>query len=248
MRCLNLNPWDVSPEEAERIQEGLAKRIILEDSPGKIETVAGCDTSFSPNGNEAYAAVIILKFPELVSLEQVRVKVAMRFPYIPGLLTFREGPALLSAFEKIKREPDLIIFDGQGIAHPRRMGLATHLGILLDKPSIGCAKTHLFGRFDNVIEKGKGSYTLLKENGKTLGAVLRTRQNVKPLFVSPGYKITLKRSIELILCLCPKFRLPEPLRLAHILSRGLFVDKQGKMSYTCNSRLICRGEKNEKTN
>lgn len=220
MRYLDLHPWEVSPKEAAQIQKELAKRIVLEDIPGKIEMVAGADASFSPSGKVSYGAVVILSFPELIPIEQVRVKAPIKFPYVPGLFTFREGPVLLEAFERIKKEPDLIVFGGQGIAHPRKMGLATHMGILLDKPSIGCAKTHLWGRFNESVGEEKGSYTLLREkNGDVLGAALRTRSNVKPVFISPGHKMTLERSIDLILKLCPKFRLPEPLRLAHTLSK-----------------------------
>ncbi|MBU1487145.1 deoxyribonuclease V [bacterium] len=221
MKHLNLHPWEVSPKEAIRIQLELAKKIVLKDTPAKIKTVAGADVSFSPGGEVAYGAVVVLNFPDLSPIEEVRVKAPLKFPYIPGLLTFREGPILLQTFERVKEKPDLIVFGGQGIAHPRRMGLATHMGVLLDKPSIGCAKTHLWGRFDEKkVEEEKGSYTLLKEKkGDVLGAVLRTRSGVKPVFISPGHKITLKHSIDIILKICPKFRLPEPLRLAHTLSK-----------------------------
>jgi len=136
------------------------------------------------------AGVVIFKFPNLKTIERQSFISTVNFPYIPGLLTFREGPSLLAAFKKIKNDPDIILFDGQGIAHPRRMGIATHLGLFLDKPTIGCAKSKLSGKYTSVGE-GKGDYTLLKEGKEVLGAVLRTRRKVKPIFISPGYKIDL---------------------------------------------------------
>jgi len=218
MRYFNLHSWEVNYKEAIQIQLELAKKIIIKDTPLNIKRVAGADVSFKDD--VAYGAVVILEFLDLSLIEQIRVEMPVKFPYIPGLLTFREGPVLLKAFEKVTKEPDIIVFEGQGIAHPRRMGLATHMGILLDKPSIGCAKTYLWGRCDKKVGKEKGSYTLLRgEKEDVLGAVLRTRAGVKPVFVSPGYKMTFEYSIEIILRLCPKFRLPEPLRLAHTLSK-----------------------------
>lgn len=145
------------------------------------------------------------------------------FPYLPGLLTFREGPLILRIWEKIENKPDIIIFDGQGIAHPRRMELATHLGILLNKPSIGCAKTHLYGEYDNPPDI-KGKYKYIKENNEVIGAVLRTKNGVKPVFVSPGNLINLDLSIEIILKCMKNYRLPEPLRLAHLSSNQLRND------------------------
>jgi len=136
------------------------------------------------------AGVVIFKFPNLKTIERQSFISTVNFPYIPGLLTFREGPSLLAAFKKIKNDPDIILFDGQGIAHPRRMGIATHLGLFLDKPTIGCAKSKLSGKYTSVGEE-KGDYTLLKEGKEVLGAVLRTRRKVKPIFISPGYKIDL---------------------------------------------------------
>ena len=143
----------------------------------------------------------------------------MRFPYIPGLLTFREGPAILAALEHLTTAPDLLVFDGQGIAHPRRCGLASHIGLLLDMPSIGCAKTKLSGRHKEPLSE-KGSYSYLKEGEETIGAVVRTRSKVKPLFVSIGHRINLNDSINIVLKCCPKYRLPETTRRADKLARG----------------------------
>jgi len=225
MEYLNLHSWEVTTEEAREIQFELAKKILLKDIGQKFEIVAGADVSYSLNGKIAYGAVVVLALLDLTLIEKVRIEKGVKFPYIPGLLTFREGPALLEAFSKIKNEPDIILFDGQGIAHPSRMGLATHMGIILNKPSIGCAKTHLWGKIEGEISREKGSYTLIKEeNDELLGVLLRTRNKVKPVFVSPGYKITLDNAIKIILQLCPRFRIPQPLRLAHTLSKKGSID------------------------
>jgi deoxyribonuclease V len=159
--------------------------------------------------------VIIFKFPNLKIIERQSFVASINFPYIPGLLTFREGPSILSAFKKIKNEPDIILFDGQGIAHPRRMGIATHLGLFLNRPTIGCAKSRLSGKYTSVGEQ-KGDYTPLKEGEEVLGVVLRTRKGVKPIFLSPGHKIDLPNSIEIVLKCIVKYRLPLPVREAHI--------------------------------
>lgn len=215
----DLHPWDVSPKMALEIQRDLVKRVILNGPLKRIRVVGGADVSYS--GNTCWGAVVLLSFPELEIIEEVRVKTTVNFPYIPGLLTFREGPPLIEAFNRIRGRPDVMIFGGQGIAHPRRMGLATHMGILLDIPSIGCAKTHLWGRFDGNVGKKRGSYTLLKGmEGDVIGALVRTREMVSPVFVSQGHKIGLEECIKTILSLCPKYRLPEPLRIAHSLAKG----------------------------
>jgi deoxyribonuclease V len=216
MKVLNLHPWDVTEEEAIQIQKRLSFRLSLKNNFTKIEKVAGADVSYSEN-RSCSAAVVV----DIHSKRVVERRVAFsdcRFPYVPGLLTFREGPGLCYVFESIKEEPDLIIFSGQGIAHPRRMGIAAHLGILLDKPTIGCAKSRLIGEFCPDIPKEKGSYRLLKDRGEVVGAVLRTRANINPLFVSPGHHIDIPQTIKVVLSLC-KYRLPEPLRLAHTLSK-----------------------------
>ena len=157
---------------------------------------------------------------QLEVLEEQYTTGSLKFPYIPGLLTFREGPLLIEAFKKIKIELDVIIFDGQGIAHPKRLGLATHMGILLDKPTIGCAKSRLIGTYEEP-EKGNGSYNLLKDSGEVIGAVLRTKEDVSPVFISPGHRIDLKSSIEIVLKCLRNHRLPEPTRQAHLLVNKL---------------------------
>lgn len=210
----------VSPKEAIQLQKQLKKKIILRKSFRRVDRIAGVDVSFSRKNNRICAAVVVVSFPELKVIDSVRQKGIVKFPYIPGLLTFREGPIIISALNKLKTKPDVIIFDGQGIAHPRRMGIATHLGILLDKPTVGCAKSLLWGKFSEPANK-KGVYSSLfdSKTGEVIGAVVRTRKDVKPVFVSSGYKIDLNSAVKLILTCSPKFRIPQPLRLAHQLSK-----------------------------
>ncbi|MEW6102224.1 MAG: endonuclease V [bacterium] len=214
-KYFNLHPFDVAIDEAKRIQKNLAKRIVLKKIEQEVVSVAGVDVAF--RDEYGCCAIVVLNFPELKVVEEVKLKTKVGFPYIPGFLSFREGPCILEAIKGLKSEPNLFLFDGQGIAHPRKMGLATHIGILLDKPSIGCAKSHLFGDFGK-IDKKKGSFCFIKKNKEAIGIVLRTRDNVAPVFASPGYKITLEETKEFILKLSLKFRIPEPLRLAHSLS------------------------------
>ena len=213
MKYLNLHSWEVNPQEAIKIQKDLKSKISLKKSFSKIDKIAGADVSYYKN--KMIAGVIVFEFPNLKAIEKQSFISPVNFPYIPGLLTFREGPSILAAFKKIKNEPDIILFDGQGIAHPRRMGIATHLGLFLDKPTIGCAKSRLSGKYTSVGEE-KGDYAPLKEGEEILGAVLRTRKKVKPIFVSPGYKIDLPNSIEIVLKCIVKYRLPVPVRETHI--------------------------------
>ncbi|MCD5401710.1 deoxyribonuclease V [candidate division NPL-UPA2 bacterium] len=212
MNYRELHSWGVSPEEALRIQRELKREIIAERSFDEIRKIAGADISFSRE--EAYAGVIIFSFPDFWIIEKRQAVKKITFPYIPGLLAFREGPALLSAFEQMETEPDLIIFDAQGLAHPRRMGLATHLGIILDKPSIGCAKSRLVGHYEPP-EETVGSHSLLEDGGEIIGAVVRTKEGVSPVFVSLGHRLDLETSIKVVLECCRGYRLPEPSRQAH---------------------------------
>ena len=179
--------------------------------------VAGADVTFKRG--KAIGVVIVLNYPEFKIIEQVRQVAKIPYPYIPGLLTFREGPVLEKCFKALKSEPDVIIFDGQGIAHPRNMGIATHLGILLDKRTVGCAKTRLWGKYRKPA-KSRGSFSyLLDSEGRKLGAVLRTKDFVKPVYISPGQRMDISSSIKIILLCARKYRLPEPIRLAHQLAR-----------------------------
>ena len=215
----NHHPWDLTPKEAIAAQKHLAGKV-LRRSGNDIEdaaTVAGVDTHF--HQGLAIAAVVVIRLSDLATVDQATAVNKIRFPYIPGLLTFREGPAILSALSHLTTVPDLLIFDGQGIAHPRRCGLASHIGLLLDMPSIGCAKTRLWGRYE-APHINKGSYTYLEDSGEIIGAVVRTRSKVKPLFVSIGHRIGLHDSINLVLQCCSRYRLPETTRRADKLARS----------------------------
>jgi deoxyribonuclease V len=213
-----LHPWKVNVEEAIQIQENLRNRITLENTFTEVRTIGGADVAYSEDRNFLFAAIVALSFPKMEPLYSATARGEIPFPYIPGLFSFREGPILIRAFRKLKRRPDVMIYDGQGIAHPRGIGLASHMGLWLDLPSIGCTKTPLL---DDFIYPGlsKGSFELIRREGKEVGAVLRTKENIKPLFVSLGHRIDLQTSIQIVLTTCPRFRIPEPLRRAHELSR-----------------------------
>ena len=181
---------------------------------GKVALVAGVDVGFEENGRITRAAVVILEFPSLVMRESSIARLPTSFPYVPGLLSFREMPAVLEAMASIENKPDLLICDGQGIAHPRRIGIASHLGLLTGLPSIGVGKTRLIGTHDPV-KDAKGAWVPLWHNGECIGAVLRTRKGVKPVFISPGHKISLETAINYVMECITRFRLPETIRMAH---------------------------------
>ena len=192
---------------------GKVRHTPLTKSP---ELIAGLDCAFSRDGKRIVAAAVVLKMPDLALIETTHAVRKTEFPYIPGLLSFREAPVCIGAVEKIKSKPHLFIIDGQGIAHPRRLGLAAHLGLFFNKPTIGCAKSRLIGTFKEPASE-KGTFTELKDKDQIIGAVVRTRTNVKPLFVSVGNKCTLEDAVEITLSCVVKYRLPEPTRLAHQL-------------------------------
>lgn len=217
MKLKNIHTWDLKPGQAISLQNQLKKKIKLRKYSLTPKLIAAADVAFKKG--KAFGAVVIMNYPEFRVIESVRKIAKISYPYIPGLLTFREGPVLEKCFRATKFEPEVIIFDGQGIAHPRNMGLATHLGILLDKPTIGCAKTHLFGDYLEPKKFRSAFSYLLDKQKRKIGVVLRTRDNVKAVFVSAGYKIDLMNSIRIILLCTKKYRLPEPLRLAHQLTR-----------------------------
>ena len=213
MEYRRLHPWDITPAKARRLQERLRSQLIFANPSPRVRSVAGADAAY--DGGKSYGAVVVFSYPELEILEQSLAVREDSFPYIPGLLSFREGPVLLDCFSALGSEPDLLIFDGQGVAHPREFGLASHLGLLLDRPAIGCAKHRLCGRAGEP-GKARGSWTpLLDPEGRPIGCALRTRDNVRPVFISPGHKITLEQCRKIILAACAGFRLPEPLRRAH---------------------------------
>ena len=206
--------WDVEPSEAFAIQQQLRGRIVSKDDFGAIRWVGGVDIGFEDDGATTRAAAVVLGFPDLQLHEHVMVRRPTSYPYIPGLLSFREVPAALEALAALGTRPDLLLCDGQGLAHPRRFGLACHLGLLSDIPAVGAAKTHLFGTYDPVGEE-RGSWQPMRDRNEVIGAALRTRRGTKPLFVSIGHRIGLASAIDLVLACTPKYRLPETTRWAH---------------------------------
>lgn len=219
MLIQRLHKWPETIEDAIALQNTLREKVRTETSEVALESlrlVAGADVSSSKKDDNIYAAVILFSYPSLDVIEKSVISGKTRFPYIPGLLSFREGPVLINAFRKLTRMPELAIFDGQGIAHPAGLGLATHLGLILDIPTIGCAKKRLVGEYKEPLLR-QGSFSPLIYNGIEVGAVLRTKDHVRPLFVSPGYKMDIKESIRIVLALSRGYRLPEVIRQAHIL-------------------------------
>lgn len=217
MKIRQRHPWDLAPKEAMALQSRLATEIVLRDQLGPVRHVAGVDVGFEDNGATTRAAVAVLAFPSLQLETSVIARKPTCFPYVPGLLSFREVPAVLAAMEQLDVLPDLLLCDGQGIAHPRRLGIASHLGLLLDVPSIGVAKTRLVGKHDEVPDK-RGTWVPLRDVNETIGAVLRTRQGVKPLYVSPGHRIGLESAIAWVMACLTRYRLPETTRWAHRLA------------------------------
>lgn len=210
--------WDLSIRQAMALQKKWAPKVIRNNQrPSNVSTVAGIDVAYGDGW--AVAAVAVLHYPELTLQERGLGGCPATFPYLPGLLSFREGPAVITALERLTTLPDLIIFDGQGIAHPRRLGLASHMGLLLDVPTLGCAKTCLCGHFTPPDDK-RGAYTFLIHRSEVIGAVLRTRRHVKPLFVSIGHRIDLSSVVQIVLNCCKGYRLPEPVRIAHQLAQS----------------------------
>jgi len=214
----DLHPWNVTCKEAMGIQQDLRKSLILHDKnfPEPINIIAGADISYSKHSDLFYAAVILMEFPSLDIIEEGTGIERAPFPYIPGLLSFREGPAFLKIFEHLHHVPDVVIFDGQGIAHPRGVGLASHMGLFLDIPTIGCAKKRLAGRHGEVGHH-VGDYADLILDDEIVGTVLRTKKKVKPIFVSPGHLIGIRKSADIVLDCCRGYKLPEPTRRAHLL-------------------------------
>lgn len=204
--------WPDNVSEARKLQEELRLGIRVEPLSGKPSYIAGCDASYS--GNRVIGAVCLYRYPELEFVKEAVVEKQCGFPYVPGYLSFREGYVLMEAIKKLNRRPDLLIFDGQGIAHPRGMGIAAHLGVLLDIPSIGCAKSRLVGTFREP-GRGKGARSAIMIDGFKAGMVLRTRKNVKPVFVSPGHMMDIEGAVDIVLQCTSRYRLPEPLRCAH---------------------------------
>jgi len=216
MKITGLHKWNLSYSQARELQTQLAGRVEFKPIAGNPKLIAGLDCAFSKNGQKIFACVVVLTFPNFELIETKNSVRKVNFPYIPGLLSFREAPACIAAVEKLKNEPDIFMVDGQGIAHPRRLGIAAHLGLFFDKPTIGCAKSRLIGTFEEVPAE-KGFYSFLKDGDEIIGSVVRTRTGVKPVFVSVGHKCTLEDAVKWTIKCAVRYRLPEPARLAHQL-------------------------------
>lgn len=216
MKIQQLHKWNLTIKEAVELQNKLAKKILIQPLKSQVELIAGCDVAFKKNSNEATAGITILSFPELKLLSRIVVNTKVKFPYIPGFLSFREIPVLLKAFVKLNDKIDLLFVDGYGIAHPRKFGIASHLGILLDLPTIGCGKTYLLGDY-KLPDLEAGSFTKLTYKDEIVGAVVRTKTGVKPIFASIGNRINLEQTIEFTIKSCKGYRIPEPIRQAHLL-------------------------------
>jgi deoxyribonuclease V len=215
-----LHAWDLPPNEAVKVQNTLREKLVLAWDGRAITTIGGVDMSLT--GEKAHAAIAVFQYPDLKPVEAVTADAPLVFPYIPGLLAFREGPAVLAAWEQLQTKPDLLMFDGQGIAHPRGLGIASHMGLWLERPTIGVAKSRLYGRH---AEPGpnKGDTAELHDERnpqQIIGAVLRTRERGNPLYISPGHLIDLPHALEFVLHCATGYRLPEPTRWAHKVAAG----------------------------
>jgi deoxyribonuclease V len=207
------HPWDLTPQAAARLQLELRERIKMKRDFGRIRTVAGADIALDKAMNMGYAGVIVYSFPDGVELERQSAARPLTFPYVPGLLVFREGPVLLAALEKLRTDPDLIFLDAHGYSHPRRFGLASHMGVILNQPAIGCAKSVLVGRYDDPANE-TGAWTPLIDGNEIIGAALRTRRNTRPVFISVGHRIDLETAVEFATACTDGFRIPGPTRTA----------------------------------
>lgn len=217
MQITPRHDWNLTPDAAIALQQSLRQEIITVDQLGEVKTVAGIDVGFEDGGDTTRAAVVVLSFPELQRQEQAIARRPTEFPYIPGLLSFREVPAVLDALAKLTITPDLLLCDGQGTAHPRRFGIACHIGLLVNLPAIGVGKSLLVGKHGDVPDV-KGAWVPLVHRGETIGAVLRTRVGTKPLYISPGHRISLETAIDYVMRCTTKYRLPETTRAAHKLA------------------------------
>jgi deoxyribonuclease V len=204
-------PWNVAPAQARSIQLALRERVEVKDRIGEVRYVAGADVALDQNRGQAVAGVVIYRFPGMEEVEREWAESPLNFPYIPGLLSFRELPAILAAFERVRIEPDLIFYDGHGYAHPRRFGIACHLGVALDCPTIGCAKSRLIGTHADPPER-RGRWVPLVDKGEPIGAVLRTRTRIKPIYVSIGHRVSLERAIDFVMAVAGAYRIPRPTR------------------------------------
>ena len=217
MKACPAHSWPRTVDEARAIQESLRGRVIGRDRFRSVSRIAGLDASYDQAAGLTYAAVAVVEFPDLQLAEQRGARRKTRFPYVPGYLSFREAPALLSALARLRQGPDLILRDGHGLAHPRRFGLACHVGVLSDLPAIGVAKSRLIGTHGPVPED-RGKWVPLYDGNSVIGAVVRTRVSTRPLYVSIGHRVSLETAVDLVLRCTPRYRLPEPCRRAHALA------------------------------
>ncbi|MDT7541083.1 MAG: deoxyribonuclease [Acidobacteriota bacterium] len=217
-----LHEWGLAPREAVELQKSLRERVRIAPLRKKIRTVAGADISFNKFSPVVWAGIVVLRLPSLEVVEEVGVVSETQFPYVPGLLSFRETPSVLEAWAKLKTEPDAVMFDGQGIAHPRRVGIASHVGLLINRPTFGCAKSVLVGKYEEPdAERGSWSPMIDPKNDETVGAALRTKTRTHPIYVSPGHLIDLEGAIKLTLACDGGYRQPEPTRRAHLLVNAM---------------------------
>lgn len=214
-----MHDWNLKPGAAVALQRELAQHVIREDELGEVRFIAGVDMAINEESGMARAAVVLLSYPDLVMQERHIYEEPLRMPYIPGLLSFREAPCVLGAFARLRQQPELVMVDGQGIAHPRRLGIASHLGLWLELPTIGCAKSILTGHSASLGEEA-GACVPLIDAGETIGMVVRTRTGVKPMIISLGHRISLETSVRYVLACCRGYRLPEPTRQADKLSKN----------------------------
>ncbi len=215
MKVHPLHSWDLTAEEAVALQLRLASQVVTAPTLRSCKLIAGADISYNRFSPIFFAGVVVLRTDDLSVVEKRGVRMEVTFPYVPGLLTFREAPGLLETFARIQSEPDAVMCDGQGIAHPRGLGVASHMGLFLDVPCIGCAKSRLVGRYE---EPGReaGSTSPLHLGKKVIGSVVRTKTGVQPVYVSPGNRIDLESSVHWVLATCKGYRIPEPTRQAHL--------------------------------
>jgi deoxyribonuclease V len=229
MKTILRTRWDVTPRAAVRLQLAWRERVETQDRYGALNYVAGADLAFDPKTNLAFAGVIVYRLPALEEVERRMARRKLRFPYVPGLLSFRESPVLLAAFARLRTEPDVILVDGHGMAHPRRFGIACHLGLLLDRPTIGCAKSILVGDAEELGARG-GSTAALMDKGEKVGVVLRTRDNVRPIYVTIGHRVSLESAVSIVTQCLDGFRIPKPTREADHWVRDLRRAYQEKSS------------------
>ena len=239
MNLVSLHAWDVDAQEAIEIQRHLASRVRAEDDfPAPPRYVAGVDISPPDAEGNAVGAAVVLDLPELDIAEVKVFQGKPGFPYVPGLLSFREAPLVLGALERLTIQPDMILADGQGLAHPRRFGIACHLGLLTDTPTIGCAKSILRGRPEETLDSQVGSYAMLEDKGEVVGAALRTRKSANPIYVSIGHRVALGSAIHWVLACCKGYRMPEPTRLAHLAAAGRIAPREPQEIAVQRQRLL----------